>query len=791
MTMRNGIPTLRVPIRGAFAATAVAAFLAALLILVPEPAGAQELTPELLEQAARQSGMSQDELLRRYRAQGGVPVGDALQEPGRTTLPDAYAAPRVVLPFAAEIEAMTQAAVDSAVAEERMPQAFFGADFFSGDPALFAPVGFGPVPRDYMLGPGDQVVVDVWGEVEFRHERLVERDGSIILPKAGRVACAGRTLDQVSGAVREALSRSYSGIKADGSGGDTFVEVNLGRLRAIRVFVVGEAARPGAYDMSSVATVFTALHAAGGPSAAGSLRDVRVMRGDEVVGSLDLYDYLLTGSRLGDVVLREGDTVFVPPRKITVTIDGAVRRPLTYEMLPDEGVRDLVEFAGGFTAEAETRLLHVARILPPLERAADRPDRVQRDLDLRLKMKHLLQDGDRVTVAAVADRLVNWIQVDGNVKRPGRYEFNDGQTVRGVIAQAGGLWDDTMMDRATLDRVAADGTYRSLDVPLRDIMAGKAEDVPLHPRDTLRFYSLWDLKDRYEVHITGAVREPGSFAWREGMTLRDLVLKAGGLQDSADLLHAEVSRLSHDALTKRDLGTPPASTIDVIHVEMGDAWLSNGFHFELKPHDRVAIRKLPWWQLQRTVTLEGEVSYPGVYTLDRPDERLSAVIARAGGLKPTAYAPGARIVRSKDDIGNVALDLTCAVSEPGCDQDAVLESGDVILVPPIPYTVKVSGAVGFPTSVIWQPGRSLGEYVDRAGGFADQSDKWKTHVVYPNGMSKQIRKIWNDPEVMPGSTIVVPRKAPETGEGKLATMKEIASIFASVATVWLVIERTQ
>jgi len=759
------------------------------LLSPPAVVGAQQVPDELIEEAVRQSGLSKEELMRRYGKEAGVVGTETIDPPGRTALPSAD--PVVVLPFDSELAAM-EAATDLAEARTPDPAAgIFGAAFFHGSPSLFAPATFGPVPRDYMLGPGDQVVIDVWGEVEFRHERIVERDGSIILPKAGRVSCAGRTLEQVTASVREALSRSYSGIAADGEGGNTFVEVNLGRLRAIRVFVVGEVARPGAYEMSSVATVFTALHAAGGPGASGSLRDLRVMRGGEQVGSLDLYDYLLTGSREGDVVLREGDTVFMPARRITVRVKGAVRRPMAYECLPGEDVRTLIEYAGGFTPEAETKVVHVDRILTPAERMPDAPDRVQRDLDLRLKRVHALRDGDVLTVDRVGERLENWVRVSGNVKSPGRYEFRAGETVSGLVARAGGLWSDTMLDRAVIDRIDPDGVYRSTDVHLGAALRGEADDVVLRERDALRIFSIWDLRDRYEVSVNGAVREPGAFDYREGMTLHELILKAGGLTDAADILHAEVSRLSEDALTNRDLSVEPAKTVEVIHVELGEDWLSNGHRFELQPRDRVAIRNMPWWQLQRTVTVRGEVGYPGQYALERPDERLSSLIARVGGLKPTAFAPGARIVRGKDGVGNVALDLEEALAKPGSDQDAILVAGDEILVPPTPYTVKVTGAVGFSTSIVWESGASLGDYVARVGGYADSADRWKTYVVYPNGMSKQIRRFWFDPSVMPGSVIVVPAEVPEDGAGKLETMKEIASIVASVATVWLVIDRTR
>lgn len=786
--MRNGfhrpsvLPCLLLPV------------LAALLLLQPPPVGAQDVPDELLEQAARRSGMSREELLQRYRDQaGGQQAAAAATEPGRTALPEGVeaAAPLVVLPFSQQLAAEQEAEADTAQAETGLPPEFFGADFFQGDPDLFGAPAFGPVPADYLLGPGDEITVDVWGEVEFRHERVVERDGSIILPRGGRVDCAGRTLAAVTRSIRENLSRSYSGIDPKGDGGTTFVEVGLGRLRAIRVYVVGEAARPGAYELTSLATVFTALHAAGGPGAMGSLRDVRLVRGSKTVSELDLYDYLLSGIRDGDAVLRDGDTVFVPPRALTVSIEGAVRRPLTYELKQGEGVRDLIRFAGGFSADAETRLVHVERIVPPAERGPDSPDRVQRDLDLRLKMIHLLQDGDQVAVDAVSDRLDGYVEIRGNVKRPGRYQHIPGAGVRDLLQRAGGLWDDTLMERAVLDRTDADGTYRSLDVPLGEVVRGETKDPVLQSRDVLHVFSIWSLRDRYQVHVDGEVREPGAVSWREGLTLRDAVLKVGGLTDAADVLRAEISRLDTEAVSARGLDAPPEHTVDVITVELGADWLTSSASFVLEPHDRVAVRRLPWWQLQRTVTLRGEVAYPGTYVLNSPDERLSGLIARAGGLKDTAYAPGARIVRAQDGVGNVALDLGRALEKPGSAHDAILEAGDEILVPAIPYVVKVTGAVGFPTSIIWEKGKSLGDYVARAGGYAEGADKWKTHVVYPNGMSQQIRRIWNDPEVRPGSTVVVPVKTPDEGPGDLATLKEIASIIASVATVWLVIDRTQ
>lgn len=746
---------------------------------------AQDVSPEVLQRAAQESGLSEEELMRRYRAGETSAAVDSIRSPGLTELPTG---PQVVLPLS-DYEEITSTA--DSVQEEVVPFGeLFGADFFRGDPSQFGAESFGPVPGDYLLGPGDEVTVDVWGEVEFRYERLVDRSGAIILPKAGRIPCANRTLDQVGRSIREALSRSYSGIDPSGEGGNTFVETSLGRLRAIRVFVVGEVERPGGYELSSVATVFTALFAAGGPGASGSMRNVSLMRGGEEVGQLDLYDYLLSGDRSGDLILRAGDTVYVPSREITVDVSGAVRRPMAFELREGEGLTDLLHFAGGFESDANTSVVHVDRILPPAERRPNQPDRVQLDLDVTAAANVTLADGDILTVSRIPERLTNWVEIRGNVKQPGRYEFHEGLTVAELVARAGGLWKDTLLERAVLDRIDEEGNYSSTEVALGRALDPSGIQIPLRNRDTLQVFSSWDLKDRPRVEITGEVRNPGGFDWRQGMTLRDLVLKAGGFALGADLLHAEVARLKVDAIEQRDPDMPPGQVVDVFKIALGEDWLESGPGLELEPWDVVAIRRLPFWQRQRTVSVRGEVTYPGRYVLDRPDERLSSVIARAGGLRSTAYAEGARIVRGLDQIGNVALDLREALEDSGGDHDLILESGDQILVPPMPYTVKVTGAVNFTTSVIWEEGKDIGDYVSRAGGRAENADKWKTHVVYANGESRPIKRFWPDPEVRPGSTIVVPVKPPPVGDGKLGTMREIASIIASVAMVWLVVDST-
>jgi protein involved in polysaccharide export with SLBB domain len=789
---------------------AVLAFFAATVAATATitPAVAQQPTPEMLDEAARRTGLSREELLRRYAASGGAAQPGTQQapaetatEPGRTSLqgiddtnPGGFwrdTDVQVTLPLAT-VEALresAQAAADSALTGEN---ATFGASFFHLDAGVFQPPSYGPVSADYRLGVGDELVIHAWGEVDFQLTRVVDRDGSVILPRSGKVVCAGRTLGEVEASIREQLARSHASINDQG-GGATQVEVTLGQLRPIRIYVIGEATRPGSYQLSSASTVLTALYAAGGPAETGSYRDIRLMRGSQVIATLDLYDYLARGARTGDRLLQEGDTVFIPDRLRRVHVTGPVRRPMFYEMRAGESLPDLLEYAGGLMPEAVPDLVHIRRVLAAKDRRPGQPDHVFLDIALRDgrpapgSPAGELLDGDRVVVDAIGERLDRYVDVRGSVKVPGRYEYRDGLTVKDLVAMAGGLWPDAMGDQAVIDRTSPSGDLFSVTIPLGATLDGTGAPVALQSRDVLHVFARWELQRRPQVYITGEVYDPVSPLWREGMTLRELVLKAGGLKDSANLLQAEVSRLLVDAVTSTDITRRPEQTVTVVRVPLGADFLERDDGFQLKPYDRVAIRRLPWWELQQTVAIRGEVFFPGQFSLERKDERLSALVQRAGGLRPDAYLEGARVQRAQDGVGNVALDLARALREPGSEHDIILQSGDEVIIPDRMFTVKVMGEVGFPTSLVWQEGKKINWYVDRAGGFLEKADKGKSRVVWPNGMSLPNK---GGSKVIAGSTIIVPRKAPPEGESTLSKLKEISGILAGVATVWLVIDRT-
>ncbi len=595
----------------------------------------------------------------------------------------------------------------------------FGSALFDLAPATFEPATYGPVPQDYTIGAGDELVIELWGEVSSRHLYTVDRRGSILLTDAGQVNVAGETLEAAKRNIVRRLSTVYSGVKTKGNG-STHVDVSLGSLRSIRVFVIGEARRPGGYKVSSVSTMTQALYAAGGPSPIGSMRDVQLIRDNQIISHLDLYRYLLEGKREGDMVLKEGDTVFLPTAGKIVAVTGPVRRNRRYELTEGEGLRHVLRYAGGLAPEARADIAVIRRILPPEKRKEGGLDRIDLDAPLEGYFDENapmieLDDGDIVSVLRINSRAERYVAVTGSVVSPGRYGFERGMHLTDLIKQAKGPWRDALLDRALLVRVKDNYSRESFPVSLVAAATDSSADLPLAPMDSLVVFSRRILEPEYRVVIAGQVRNPGTYVFYEGMTLRDLVLRAGGLTEGAEATQAQVSRLdppNGDSLDK---------LANVITVGLGGG-LGGGDadHFELQNHDNVFIRLIPGWELQRNVTVRGEVKYPGVYTLLSREERLSSVIERAGGLLDSASPEGFRLLRSQDNSGNVGLDLKNALKHPGGKNDMVMEAGDEINVPPVKMSVKVTGAVNFPTSVIYESGSSIGDYVNRAGGYSSQ-----------------------------------------------------------------------
>jgi len=664
----------------------------------------------------------------------------------------------------------------------------FGYEIFGYLPSTFEPLATGPVDPDYPIGPGDEVIIQVWGDNEFTHAATVSREATISVPDVGQIVLNGLTRTEAKHLITERLGAVYSGIRAHRP--TTFVDVTLGKLRTIQIFILGDIVRPGGYTISSVSTVLNALYSAGGPTARGSMRDVRIIRHNDVWKHVDLYSYILSGSKAEDVRLESGDVVFIPPIGKVAAILGEVHRSAIYELRDGEGFRDLLRLAGGVQSTAVVGRALVDRVVPFAQRDSLRgEDRVAVDFPLREILADStknppLGDHDIVQVFRIGETRRNTISIAGTaVVRPGMYELRPGMRVSDLVNDAGGLKPDAYLDRATLVRTADDGSRSITRFNLQEAMEHQPEDdLELQKLDELAVRSIWDIQERHTVSISGSVREPGEYEYLAGMTIMDLIFRAGGLTESAYKQEAEVSRVDSTTIAARR-----AAEVYRVPISANYGVHSPDHTFPLQQRDQVFVREIPDWHIQRNVVLTGEVMYPGTYTLNAKDERLSSVLTRAGGLTLTGYPRAAVFVRRKGGTGRLAVDIEDVAKRHRKRYDIVLEDGDSLNIPREPKTVKVVGEVGFPVSVLYERGKSLGFYIDQAGGYTDNSDKGRVKIVQPNGRVNPVKKFWWDPMPEAGALVVVPHKPPEEHKETLKDVATIVSIVTGAVTSLFVI----
>lgn len=663
----------------------------------------------------------------------------------------------------------------------------FGDDLFQTSPETYAPATFGALGPDYRLGPGDEVVVDVWGDVVFRVDQTLDRSGNLLLPDAGQVHLQGLNLEQAKERLRTRYSSTISGFSK--SPATAFLDVSLARLKPVKVIVVGEARRPGSYDLSAASTILHAVVLAGGPNGHGSMRGIQLIRGDRVVATLDVAEYLRSGLRPGDARLENDDTIYIPRSGPQVAARGEIHRPAIYEMKPGETLFDLITMAGGTTARTALDRAHVIRVLADGE--SNRPAEHEIVVDVPLgpswegAREFLLRDLDDVTFFQTQGERRNYVSLLGNVWRPGTYQLRPGMRISDLIAAADSLRDDTFSERAILLRTHPDKTKETMTFDLRRaLQQDPTQDLELRSWDEITVFSIWDLQDPESVSIHGAVRKPGRYDLTEKMTVGDLLLRAGGFLEYAYPDEVEVSRVYPGA---RD----SSRFAQTFRVEVGRDFprAAELPGFILHNHDQVFVRKQPSWELQQNVAVEGEVRFPGSYTILRPDERLAEVIARAGGLTPTAFLEGFQLIRAEDGVGRISIDLERALSNRNSQDNLILVEGDTLRIPKRPMTVRVSGAVGLPTSLVYEDGAGIGHYVGNAGGYLDTAKKSEAKVIYSTGRAAKVKRLWFDPKPEPGSVIVVPPKTPQEGVDWGETIKDVTAILASLATTYLVIDR--
>jgi protein involved in polysaccharide export with SLBB domain len=614
----------------------------------------------------------------------------------------------------------------------------FGVDVFRRGTTEFLPVLSGPVPPDYKLGPGDQLVLILTGDVELAHVLSVTRQGFVLIPQVGQVFVANLTIDQLRDVLYTRLGRVYSGVRR-GSDAKIRFDLSVANVRVNQVYVVGEVRQPGAYQISALGTALTALYAAGGITARSNMRRIEVRRLDQVVATLDLYDYLLRGIKHDDIRLQTGDVVYVPLRGKRAQITGAIVRPAIYELGAVESLPDLLRAAGGFRADAALARLSVHRIVPIPERGSGPFPRTVVDVQLP-------------TVASVAGD-----DPPPAPRAPGRF---------------GNVW-----------------------VP----------GLGLEDGDSVVVDAIAPLDSSFFVAIAGAVNKPGRYPWRDGLTLRELVVAARGPKVGAYLQEAEIARLPADRSTGR-LAETVRVPLDSTYLlgrdsagrylgPPGTAFPAKGTpEIPLRPYDNVLLLRQPEFELQRTVTLLGQVRFPGTYALTARDERLADLIDRAGGLTPVAYADGVRFIRLAGSVGRLNVDVPRALAERTSRFNIILQTGDSITIPEFQPSVKVMGAVNTPGSVLWVRGADLNYYLGAAGGLSYKADKGRVSVRAANGeVSTRHRTLLlfgSDPTPGPGSEVLVPAKdSTARGTDPIAILGIVAQIIAATVTLVVVARR--
>ncbi|MFC1543920.1 SLBB domain-containing protein [Gemmatimonadota bacterium] len=663
----------------------------------------------------------------------------------------------------------------------------FGRAMFQESPEAFQPPQYGPVGPDYRLGPGDELFITIWGAVQTSYNPSINREGYVVLPNAGQVVLANLTLEEANRRLLQVLTPHHQTLAYGRQNATSFLDISLGRLRAIDVYVMGDVQHAGSYSLSSISTAFTALYAAGGPSNRGSLRNIRILRAGGSVAQLDAYDYLLRGDKSGDPRLENGDVLFVPPIGPQVVIKGSVLRPAVYELKAGEALRELIQTAGGLIPSALLERAEVGRIVPFAERGETPWAHIMIGVDLREVMSEAgesfrLVDRDVVTVLRIPTDRRNFVVVEGAVWSPGRLEHRVGMTLRTAIQAAGGLREEALQSRVEVIRTLPDETTQIFASILSEVMLGNPdENLALEHRDRVRVYSIHEVFPRKYARIYGQVQRPGQYLLHENMTLMDLVTRAGGLTKDAFTEWADVARvrLAEDgSVAEFETMKVPLNT---------DYAPTRGDGFPLQDFDQVFIRQRPQWDVERNVEIRGEVLFPGKYSLRRDDEKMSEVIQRAGGLTPYAYPEGARFYREWEAAGRVNVCLGRALARPTSDDNIVMQPGDSLYVPPRVNFVTVRGAVGHPSSVIYVPGRGPQYYIQLAGNYDENADRKHTRVILPNGSAWRPRWFFiPNPEVEPGSEIIVPVR-PESARNTWEIIRDTTAILSSLTTVLLLV----
>ncbi len=646
----------------------------------------------------------------------------------------------------------------------------FGADLFNNDNLTFEPDMRIATPKSYQLGPDDELDIHIFGDVLDNFKVKLSPEGTIKILNLGPIYINGLTVDEATVRIVSRLRQLYQGLNKPGSGSSA--QVTLGNVRSIKVTLTGEVKLPGTYTVSSLATVFNALYLAGGPSNNGSYRNIRIIRGNKVIRTLDLYDFLLRADQKDNIHLQDQDIIRVTDYENRIEMSGEVKRPMIFESIKGETFKDVLRFAGGFTEKAYTYMINVRR-------------NTSRELKLLNITQEevgsfLPQNGDKYSVGAIIERYENKVEVQGAVFRPGMYALELGLTsIKELVKKAEGLREDAFMSRATLTRRKENFDPEVLSIDLGKILRGEVADINLQREDVLNVYSIVNLREKRFVNILGEVNEPGEFDFKEGMKVGDLILQAKGFKESASFSNLELARriINHgngDILTNK---------IEIITFDIdGSLKLNNeGSQMELKPFDIVSIRRAPNYEEQRSVKILGMVNYPGSYAIQNNKQKISDILMRAGGLRAEGYLEGAKLFRDSTTVG---VNLKEILNNPDSQENLQLMAGDQLTIPRLLQTIKLTGGVQNPLAVSYKEGYNLRDYIAEAGGYSQNADKKLTYITYSNGVSNQIKKFLifkKYPKINPGAEIVIPEIPKNAKKG--LTAAEAIGLASSLVSV--------
>jgi protein involved in polysaccharide export with SLBB domain len=650
----------------------------------------------------------------------------------------------------------------------------FGADLFNNENLTFEPDMRIATPKSYQLGPDDELDVHIFGDVLDNFKVKLSPEGTIKISNLGPIYINGLTVDEATLRIVSRLRQLYQGLNKPGSGSSA--QVTLGNVRSIKVTLTGEVKLPGTYTVSSLATVFNALYLAGGPSNNGSYRNIRVIRGNKVIRTLDLYDFLLRADQKDNIHLQDQDIIRVADYENRIEMTGEVKRPMIFESTKAETFKDVLRFAGGFTEKAYTYMINVRR-------------NTSRELKLLNITQEevgnfLPQNGDKYSIGAIIERYENKVEVQGAVFRPGMYALESGLTsIKELVNKAEGLREDAFMSRATLTRRKGNFDPEVLSLDLGKILRGESPDINLQREDILNVYSIVNLREKRFVNILGEVNEPGEFEFKDGMKVGDLILQAKGFRESASFANLELARriINHgnsDLLSNK---------IEIISFDIdGSLNLSNGgSQMELKPFDIISIRRAPNYEEQRSVEILGMVNYPGSYAIQNNKQRISDILLRAGGLRDEGYLEGAKLLRDSTTVG---VNLKEILKNPNSQENLQLMAGDQLTIPRLLQTIKLTGGVQNPLAVSFKEGFNLRDYIAEAGGYSLNANKKLTYITYANGVSNQIKRFLifkKYPKINPGAEIVIPEIPKNLKKG--LTAAEAIGLASSLVSVSIAI----